>query len=126
MENYSIQNEFVSQEQSIKLQKLGFDFDVFQRFSNANVEDFIKQPLKQQVFRWFREKHNLNHTIELTDNSRSYHYEFMILDSKNREYHDEDCFDQAKRLYNKLEFRTYEEAENECINHIISLIEAKN
>jgi hypothetical protein len=138
-----MKKEFVTYEQALALKELGFEETCFGRFMINNYdlliahtekyfmngvdrkEFFILSPLKQQAFNYFRNSHELSHTIELTDNSKTYHYEFFILDSKNREYHDEDCFDQATRLYNDLEFNSYEEAESACIDEMIKILKNK-
>ena len=66
-------------------------------------------PLYQQAFRWFREKHNLNHSIIFhkhpfgTDD-----YQYLIL-------LDEDEFVETG-------FKTYEEAELACLNKLIEIV----
>jgi hypothetical protein len=64
--------EFVTYEQALALQELGFDkpclayWNYYTQELNYNShpstfhsEDVIQLPLKQQVFRWFREKYGL-------------------------------------------------------------------
>ena len=85
-------------------------------------DDIIIAPLYQQVTDWFRKKHNIHIEIELTDNTMQFYYQYCIVDSKNRECHDEDMIDQATRIYNYNErFNTYEEAREQAILKTIEL-----
>jgi hypothetical protein len=69
-----MKNEFVSYEVALELKQLGFDEECLGKFYYNHLEIggnwrnddfkedpdiFISAPLYQQVFRWFREKHNL-------------------------------------------------------------------
>jgi hypothetical protein len=146
-----MEKEFVSYEQALALRELGFDEPCFGRYiyDGRGKEWFLVQtqqtksasvifegarsvdgisvvaPLYQQAFRWFREKYELSCSIELTDNSRYYYYDFTISDSKNRDYNDEDCFDSCKRIYDDGKFGKYEEAELECLKKLIEIVKNK-
>ena len=85
-------------------------------------DDIIIAPLYQQVTDWFREKHNIHIEIELTDNTMQFYYQYCIVDSKNRECHDEDMIDQATRIYNYNEkFNTFYEVREKAILKAIEL-----
>ena len=79
-----MEKEFVTYEQALALKELGFDEKCLSRYCSVteweeltgeillqnidcNVSErfLVKAPLKQQVFRWFREKYNQNSFIEL-------------------------------------------------------------
>ena len=105
--------EFVTYEQALALKELGFDEECLKYYSEEYgifvVSDyydgghFVLAPLKQQVFRWFREKKCISQI--LYDNfHNSYDYQ---IDGKNHIY--DGCF------------ITYEEAENACIDKLISI-----
>ena len=144
-----MKKQFVTYEIALKLKELGFDKkclawfaenkeiqiapDVYKKWTskpltNLNIIkvfniDCITAPLYQQVTDWFREKHNIHIEIELTDNTMQFYYQYCIVDSKNRECHDEDMIDQATRIYNYNErFNTYEEAREQAILKAIELI----
>ena len=141
-----MQKQFVTYEIALKLKELGFDEECINEYwftceklrfsfesikniyhykrSNSDNNDIslISAPLWQQVIDWFREKHNIHIEIELTDNTMQFYYQYCIVDSKNRECHDEDMIDQATRIYNYNErFNTYEEAREQAILKTIEL-----
>ena len=129
---------FLPYELALEIKTLGFDEpclfdynrwnterlnDSYFNFVNYNAgETMVSAPLFQQVFKWFREKYELSCSIELTDNSRDYYYDFTISDSKNRDWNDIDCFDSCKRIYDKEKHRNYEEAELECLKKLIEIV----
>ena len=143
-----MKKQFVTYKIALKLKELDFDKeclawfdenkeiriapDVYKKWTskpltNLNIIkvfniDCITAPLYQQVTDWFREKHNIHIEIELTDNTMQFYYQYCIVDSKNRECHDEDMIDQATRIYNYNErFNTYEEAREQAILKNIEL-----
>jgi hypothetical protein len=132
-----MEKEFVPYEQALALKELGFDskefiscvfVDTDNIFFESNgfcPNSSIWAPTFSQAFRWFREKYELSCSIELTDNSRHYYYDFTISDSKNRDYNDEDCFDSCKRIYDDGKFGKYEEAELECLKKLIEIVKNK-
>ena len=117
-----MEREFVSYEQAVALKELlygehyGNDYiawyssnkDFHYRNMKSpvypNHQSFIA-PLKQQVFRWFREKHELSSWIY---NSNSDRYFYTILKS-------------GRIVKDNQARTTYEEAENACIDKLIEL-----
>ena len=121
-----MEKEFVSYEQAVALKELGFDeeclkwYTAMGRFIEAgksNQPDYLpfacSAPLKQQVFRWFREKYGLyshvreswsfDDTLEYVSQINGVHVNHGISDKPiNR-------------------FDSYEEAENACIDKLIEL-----
>ena len=136
-----MEKEFIPYEQALNLKELGFDeqclalydldgkitieFVNWKNAKNRKSNYLIATPLYQQAFRFFREEYKLSCSIELTDNSRHYYYDFTIYDSKNRDYNDEDCFDSCKRIYDDGKFGKYEEAELECLKKLIEIVKNK-
>jgi hypothetical protein len=121
-----MEKEFVTYEQALALQELGFDelclsyyLSVFNPRIGSYIDfkvttkiddslEAVKAPLKQQVFRWFREEHGLIGTPQyLTEG----HYCFTINDMKDTK--------ESNRLF--TEYLTYEEAENACIDKLIEI-----
>lgn len=123
-----MKKEFIPLKQSIDLKKLGFNEPVIGYFSekefklsdvpfNANKDhgDFMSlatqsAPLYQQVFRWFREKYNID-----TLPSKTYNYYFHI-------YINDELFENENGLKPFLEGKTYEEAEFECLKKLIEIV----
>jgi hypothetical protein len=112
-----MEKEFVTYEQALAVKELGFnekcltyyynEILVFTPIPSLNTNsfwvgkdnNFITVPLKQQVFRWFREKYGLDGFVF---NSGDNKYSFNISD-------------------NYFLNTTYEEAENACIDKLIEL-----
>ena len=125
-----MENEFVIYEQAVKLKELGFKERVLIYFEDDKVKlhnslkgwDFntsfltcISRPTKSQVFRWFRENHMIDSFINVfTDFKNEKYYVYIIF--KNGD---------GSVSANENSYDDHQEAESECINTLISLIEAK-
>ena len=126
---------FANYEQSLALKELGFDMPCFRyvyidndkqinevkpRFSdNFNSSKLIVSiPLKQQVFRWFREEHHMfSHIMTYEGNEiPRFKGEFA--------YFAEIDFLIASEEIEKP-FKTYEEAESACIDRLIEIVKNK-
>jgi hypothetical protein len=130
-------NEFVTYEQALALKELGFDEPCFGAYISKSISilgteeydmsfipqnslfndideyDIISAPLKQQAFRWFREKHDLKHEIinDLSNDLINTMYVYSIFYVYN-------IF-----LVNRSEeYKTYEEAEQACLDKLIEII----
>jgi len=116
--------EFVNYEQALALKELGFDETCLKWYMHSNNlsddviflqykkdDEFCYAPLKQQVFRWFREKHDLFGCIDLQACSPS-HWFIRIdkIEINDYLYHSED---------ENVKYNTYEEAEDACIDKLI-------
>ena len=125
-----MKKEFVTYEQAVALKKLGFDSLCFAFWSNIvdnktteiytirmglesstkeikgiNYTGFLSAPLKQQVFRWFREKYDAHmHPDKLMPGV------YII------RYGD----------WTSITYNTYEEAESACIDKLIELAKQDN
>jgi hypothetical protein len=110
--------EFVTYEQALALKELGFKEDCFGYYvittlliTTDNVYDskeipVIKAPLKQQVFRWFREEYGLISRIN-RERLQNYYYQCG-----------EGFTDEISGLG---DYESYPEAENACIDKLIEI-----
>jgi hypothetical protein len=119
-----MEKEFATYEQALALKELGFDDDVLAWYDAENKllntgslwqlfkndDDFVLAPLKQQVFRWFREKH------EWYANLSSWIHEEEI-----GIYHEFEIYGTPNSAHGSIPFKTYEEAENACIDKLIEI-----
>ena len=114
-----MEKEFVPYQQALELKELGFDEPCFGKFYHNHLEIggswlnsefnkdkkdgniFTSAPLYQQVFRWFREKYNAHiYPQKFTDNT--WYVSWADWESPV--------------------FETYEEAELECVNFLITTL----
>jgi hypothetical protein len=115
---------FVPLEESIALKDLGFDEYCF-AWSVPGAVDFIvapcdkykdrqelmlQFPLKQQVFKWFRDEHKLEGWVVPWGTGEGKLYSYYIED---------DSLDEDDEF---PDFETWEEAELECIRHLIQIV----
>jgi ABC-type glycerol-3-phosphate transport system substrate-binding protein len=117
-----MEKEFVPYQQALELKELGFDEPCFGKFYHNHLEIggswlnsefnkdkkdgniFTSAPLYQQVFRWFREKYNAHiYPQKFTENT--WHVSWGDWESPV--------------------FETYEEAELECVNFLITTLKNK-
>ena len=125
-----MKTEFVSYNQSVQLRELGFDEICFTHYwgeqflneaiggwmKNSNTQ-YIMAPLKQQVFRWFRDNHNLFGCIDLQcSNPAHWYIRVDNIIENDFVYHSEDY---------RIKYKTYEEAESACIDKLIELVKNK-
>jgi hypothetical protein len=130
-----MEKELVPYEIALELKNIGFEELCFAYYCEdvgyglkyvrpQFLEDFNKRsgtyyndisaPLKQQVFRWFREKYDLDCYIEskyLTTGERCYDYTILIDDGEET--------DDGKR------WRTFKEAELKCLTGLIDIVKKK-
>lgn len=122
-----MEKEFVSYEQAVALKELGFKEDCLASYYHAGkrlgIGEYINHgnytilaPLKQQVFRWFREKYELYYHIfplQITASDKTgYRYSWEIYN------HTPEWIANDEELLGSL---TYEEAENACIDKLLEL-----
>lgn len=129
----TVKNEFVTYEQALALKELGFDepccayvytgdtgnnIDRYEETEPSRAINFnhdslcISQPLKQQVFRWFREEYNKLYAI---DHSLINGWYFVIREIGG-------TTDPILTAVSVGDFKTYEEAESVCIDKLIEII----
>jgi len=122
--------EFVPYEEALALKELGFDEPCLGYYSALNegrlcryeqlefeyckntLQPLVTAPLYQQAFRWFREKHDLQHSCIMFPNGK---YGIGIATSKAT--HNLHVYDP---IYN-----TYEEAELKCLKQLIKIVKEK-
>ena len=138
--------DFVTYEQALELKELGFDepcillyrgLDTqpdcqmgyeFKTEKNSDYNDatnyWLTVPTYSQSFRWFREKHNWQHSIEPTADQHSHQlgYNYWIWNYKTKEeYHTMP----KNRPSGDWEYKTYEEAEQACLDKLIEICKNK-
>ena len=118
--------EFIPYEQALELKELGFNEQCLKRYwfiealeekesikllqdLDCELKDkyFVKAPLYQQAFRWFREKGIVNSIRSHNDKCHEY---YLIHNGK---------------AFQSYHSSTYEQAELECLNHLIRLLNQK-
>jgi hypothetical protein len=132
-----MEKEFIPYELALELKQLGFNEPCFKYTytgdtgNNVNIpcevlpskaknynEDglCVSTPTFSQAFRWFREKHNLNHM--LNPFTRGEVIEGDLVESM--------CFGYAiqDEVIGETDFKTYEEAELECLKHLIFIVKS--
>ena len=107
-----MEKEFVSYEQAVAVIKLGFREPTLRGWDkigdiwyHPDSDVVVDNPTKSQVFRWFREKYGL---IGWVEGKRVYRW----------------CIESpipADGQLNFSPFKTYEEAENACIDKLIEI-----
>lgn len=115
--NLMMEREFVSYEQAVALKELGFDEMCFGFYNSISFisskcknsepwmgNEVVAGPLKQQVFRWFREKYDYVAYVRANESS----YCWCIQHQKT-----------VRGLYDQ--YNSYEEAENNCISKLLEL-----
>jgi hypothetical protein len=117
-----MEKEFVPYELSLELKQLGMDLGWYNylNFYDSSTKEFcfvmkdVPAPLYQQAFRWFRDNHNLFGCIDLQCSNPAYWY-IRVDDIIENDfvYHSEDY---------RIKYKTYEEAESDCINKLIELV----
>ena len=116
---------FCPYELALELKKLGFfeeclGFYIWQSWNNnsrleiGNDDEYtcetLKAPLYQQAFRFFREKYNLHYIVYKNINIDGYDFCEITIDG----------------IINKNTFKTYEEAEFECLVKLIDIVKKQN
>ena len=125
--------EFIPYEQALELKELGFDEPCFAVYIDnkltihdewlfaTNQETFLESenytaPLYQQAFRWFRDKKLCDGSVSRhgdADGGYSYRWDIVYEYGVYEERHF------------KKGYKTYEEAEFECLKNIIEIVKNK-
>jgi hypothetical protein len=119
------EKDIVSFDQAIELATLGFDKQTLCGYDIADRQLYLCQvdedgiympqkdlaaPTKGQVFRWFREKYGWYSNLST-----------WIYDEEIGTYHEFDIYGNKNGVYDGKYFKTYEEAENACIDKLLVL-----
>jgi hypothetical protein len=127
-----MEKEFVPYEIALELKQLGFDEPCLGAFMGKDFRQFdfsndlkgyvndnnliIGRPTYSQAFRWFREKYGLFHSTNYQDdNSGPGGFDYEILDKRGKGQCGND----------DSEFKTYEEAELDCLKKLIEIVKKK-
>jgi hypothetical protein len=78
---------------------------------NSPISNCVLAPLYQHAFRWFREKYNFNHYIR-GNNFDGYYYNIDNLGVLQYKF----------EIDSRFSFRTYEQAEIECLRKLIEIV----
>lgn len=114
--------EFVTYEQALALKELGFDWGTYEHYDShtkeiCDIMKHVRAPLKQQAFRWFREKYEFYYHIfplQITaSDKKGYRYSWEIYN------HTPEWIAEDSSILGSF---TYEEAENACIDKLIELV----
>ncbi len=119
-----MKNEFIPYKEALALKELGYKEISMRLYVDGELSpqvdegqfnhdwDIVSAPLFQQAFRWFREEHNLLHTvnIDLSNNLKDKVYIYTIEDQLGS------IVDRSE------EYNTYEEAELACLKKLIEII----
>jgi len=128
---------FILYEQALELKKLKFNKPCLANFINGdnleiwNDEDFDKvnskilAPTFSQAFKWFRDKHGLKHDIDDDNVGTKFYYRIKSYTDKFDNYDDILKPMREEKDWNKIEFKTYEKAELECLKKLIKIVKAK-
>jgi hypothetical protein len=127
----NLEKEFVTYEQAKSLKGLKFDEPCFGYYEDVEVPNpflvitkisdtqggyFTFAPLKQQVFRWFRDKYEFCYhifSLKITASDKTgYRYSWEIYN------HTPEWIAEDRSLLGSL---TYEEAENACIDKLLKI-----
>jgi hypothetical protein len=127
-----MKNEFIPYEQALELKELGFKEDCLASYYHAGkrlgIGEYINHgnytilaPLKQQVFRWFREKHKLHCWVK----SKTIYNGKTIYIGNGRTLPDtlSNGFVVDNVTYAPKE--TYEEEELACLKKLIEIVKTK-
>ena len=141
-----MEDQFVTYEQALALKELGFNEPCMKEYhneiscnnstndENTNSDLFelygegvITSPLKSQVFKWFRDEHNTQSSIEW---NKSDHVWFTFKIYFERLAIGENPPVMVGHTINSwlglnLHFNTYEEAESACIDRLIEILKNK-
>jgi hypothetical protein len=126
-----MKTEFIPYIEALELKELGFDESCFAIYDkkilkslgamqrkNSTYPDIITAPLYQQAFRWFREKHgwisNVWTICISTDGITSFEYAIDTLDDLG-----------VSQYRENFPYKTYEEAELECLKALIEIVKNK-
>ena len=152
-----MKNDFVTYEQALALKELDFNEPCFAYYKDGKlsgvdnydrkdwgfhviseeditntISEILLAPLKQQTFRWFREKHNIHKTIKPTIDIRNIDYTISVYKFHEEDRYvgegvNEEIFSWGLEKFDieQPRFDFYEEAESACIDKLIELIKEK-
>jgi len=127
-----MKQEFVPYELALELKQLAFSESCFGGFYNngdlhiqrvdfqSSLEGFCLAPLYSQVFRWFREKHNIDAWVQPFVSEKQNGKPF--LPDESYVYY---IFKDGVYVDDAVNFLDYEEAELACLQKLIEIFKTK-
>jgi len=122
-----LRNPFDYERSEYEKTNISYIEDSTQFLTNESLNsksNFIIAPLKQQAFRWFREKYNLWVEVKVEDSVKlgTQLYYWLIFGA----YKSYEGNDWIRALYeSNNKYSTYEEAEEACLNKLIEICKNK-
>ena len=122
-----MKREFVPYELAVKLKALGFDESCLKSYGTdglLNQNDhtmYLSAPLFQQAFRFFREKYNLYSSINIYNDKWLCVIKSIVSSENEVSGYIVDTINNGHPTFN-----TYEEAELNCLQKLIEIVEQKN
>lgn len=121
-----MEKDFVPYEQALALKEIEYDEPYFRYYDNKGklfynaliLSNYLHAPTFSQVFRWFKEKHNLFHEIQI-DRTAEPKFCFDIFQYEHFGNYEE------IRIGEWYLYRTQEEAELECLKELIEIVKRK-
>ena len=127
--------EFIPYEQAKQIKQLGFNQECFGHYQDVEVSSpflvvrkindiqggyYTLAPLYQQAFRWFREKYSYfpSFDFQYGDSNDNRGYFFCIININDEEF----FYESVSK--NDDVFKTYEEAELECLKKLIEIVKS--
>jgi hypothetical protein len=122
--------EFIKYNQAVEIFDLGYRSNFILRgymslYGEIILTDtvydghyILEAPLKSEIFRWFRDIWFLDSEIYLQEELGHKFYHFLILQLVRGKI--------EWKSKNKIKFKTYEDAENACIDKLIELVKEQN
>ena len=114
-----MEKEFVPYEQALALKELGFDETCMRGWYkdggiwyHPDSDIILDNPTFSQAFRWFREKYGLQAEILWRGDMECFCYKTGK-------------FKYGSHDFSKDDYKTYEEAELECLKKLISIVKEK-
>ena len=129
-----MEKEFLPYKESLELKELGFDEKCgacyYKKFNNEIgyhkvyrnfnfVSLTVSAPTFSQAFRFFREKYKLHSCIVLPINKIDYAYEIKNISENIRQ-------DFLSEMQSGIIYKSYEEAELECLIKLIEIAKEQN
>ena len=129
-----MQKEFIPYELALELKELGYNQSDYLNWYNLkgklqwdseySESEFSKKccsaPLYQQVFRWFRERYNLNGILNHYPNTKLWDFSVHDLRWTGKEF-----IGYVKKEDRSVRYSTYEEAEIACVKKLIEIVKTK-
>ena len=126
-----MKEHFVNYNQALALKELGFDEPCFGKYDTQIADQWVLNispegrqfqntnkaciaPLKQQVFKWFRDKHQIDGWVVPYYSFKEKLYSFLIENGEEENLKDGD-----------EDYKTHEEAESACIDKLIEIVKTK-